>query len=502
MTLLKSTKHILIALLFLISTSSVFAQQIDSLKAVWLDESKHDTVRLQAIDRFAWDGYLFRYPDSAFYYAQQEYDYAVKIRNEKYQAAALNTQGVSFLIRGEYQVAMEYLLNSRDIRERINDRFGLSRIYMNLASAYQSQGNFNLAIDYYDRSLKISEQDNFLKLKSTTLNNIGLIYLKQENYAKAREIYSQALELADSIDDQRGLGNLYINMGLVSRNTLKFDEAAAYFRKALSIKERLGDLNGIAMAYNNLGLIFRAKRDYNKAAEYQSKSIEIRRQISDYNGLAVALVSLGLTWIDTDQTRKAEEVCLEAFEIANRINSMDRKKDACECMYEITEKEQDYRTSLGWYRKFILYKDSLDNRETTRKLQRMEISNQMVKDSIARATRIREETLALEAKINRRNSLQYTGIAIVLFVLMSWWFFASRLKLPEWAVNLSLFVPFLILFRFVSMFTEPYLYNFTQGEPLNEMILSIFLAAVVTPTHRFFEKMVRVKILKVPAKDR
>lgn len=64
-----------------------FAHKFESLKAMWLNESQHDTIRLQALDQFAWEGFLFKDPDSAFYFPQQEYDYAEKFRNMKYEWA-------------------------------------------------------------------------------------------------------------------------------------------------------------------------------------------------------------------------------------------------------------------------------------------------------------------------------------------------------------------------------------------------------------------------------
>ena len=74
------------ALVFVMSFfSGVRAQvNLDSLFGVWNDETKADTSRLKAIDKIAWNGYLFSQPDSAFYFAQLEYDFALKVDNKKY----------------------------------------------------------------------------------------------------------------------------------------------------------------------------------------------------------------------------------------------------------------------------------------------------------------------------------------------------------------------------------------------------------------------------------
>lgn len=75
-------------LIILVCAHTVVAQPnlplelADSLWEVWEDDTRHDTVRLNAIYDYAWDGYLYTQPDSAFYYSQLQYDFA-KARNLK-----------------------------------------------------------------------------------------------------------------------------------------------------------------------------------------------------------------------------------------------------------------------------------------------------------------------------------------------------------------------------------------------------------------------------------
>ena len=124
----------------------------------------------------------------------------------------------------------------------------------------------------------------------------------------------------------------------------------------------------------------------------------------------------------------------------------------------------------------------------------MEMAKQMVRDSIARETLRLEIVVAEKEKVDHRNSVQYTGIAIALLILISWWFFASKLNLPEWVVELSLYVPFLVFFRFITIVTSPISKKYTGDEPMNLLLFSIVLASIITPAHRFFEKLVRRRL--------
>ena len=160
---------------------------LDSLFGVWKDESKADTSRLKAIYEIAWHGYLFSQPDSVFYYAQLEYDFALKVDNKKYMAQALNSQGVSFYFKGNYEKALEYYEKSLKISEEIGCKKGMGKSYNNIGNIYLNQGNYEKALEYYEKSLKISEEIGCKKGMGSTLGNIGLIYHNQGNYEKALE---------------------------------------------------------------------------------------------------------------------------------------------------------------------------------------------------------------------------------------------------------------------------------------------------------------------------
>ena len=171
---------------FMSFLSSTKAQvNLDSLFGVWNDETKADTSRLKAIHKIAFNGYLFSKPDSAFYYAQLEYDFALKVDNKKYMAQALNTQGVSFYFKGNYEKALEYYKKSLKIKEELGDKKGMGSSLGNIGIIYDDQGNYEKALEYYKKSLKICEEIGDKKAVGSFYNKIGNIYSAQGNNEKA-----------------------------------------------------------------------------------------------------------------------------------------------------------------------------------------------------------------------------------------------------------------------------------------------------------------------------
>ena len=101
---------------FLISFSQT---NLDSLWMIWSNSNQADSNRLNAIKYFIWDGYLFSQPDSAFYFAQLQYDFAKKKGIKRQMASALNVQGISFILRSNYEKAIYY--SSQSLKINLGD---------------------------------------------------------------------------------------------------------------------------------------------------------------------------------------------------------------------------------------------------------------------------------------------------------------------------------------------------------------------------------------------
>ena len=119
-------KGLFILTLF-ISFAGAAQTNLDSLWTIWNDSSQPDTNRLKAMKRISWDGYLFTQPDSAFYFAQLQYELAEQKNEKQHMADAQNTQGVSFYFQGDYAKAINYYTKSLATRKKIQDKKGTNR---------------------------------------------------------------------------------------------------------------------------------------------------------------------------------------------------------------------------------------------------------------------------------------------------------------------------------------------------------------------------------------
>ena len=211
------------ALVFLAFSLGITAQsKLDSLYAVWQDQSQADSTRVGAYKDYIWEGFMFSNPDSAFIKAGALFTYAMDRDYVRAKAHGLYIQGVSFHLRGMYNEALTYYQQGLLIYEEIHDQEGI--------------GN--------------------------CLNATGLIYLYKNNYTRALYYFTQSLKIREAIADQQGVSSALNNIGYIYSNQGDYPKALDYYSRSLKIREANGDQQGIATSLNNIGEIYGDQGDY------------------------------------------------------------------------------------------------------------------------------------------------------------------------------------------------------------------------------------------------
>jgi serine phosphatase RsbU (regulator of sigma subunit) len=309
--------------------------------------------------KIAVDGYLYSKPDSAFYFAQLQYDLAESVNKKKQMSTALNTQGASFYFKGDLAKAIDYYTKSLKIREELGNKIGIAMSLGNIGVIYEKQGNYANAIEYYARSLKIREETGDKKGIASTLNNIGNIYHRQGNYKKAMYYFSRSLKIREEIGNKKDIAQSLNNIGNIYDDQGDYAKALDYHTKSLKIKEEIVDKRGIAMSLNNIGAIYSDQGDYAKAIDYYTRSLKISVEIGSKNGIAYSLNNIGNIYYEQGDYDKALEKSTEALGIAQEIGVVKRIEHASNNLWKINKKLGKHRQALEMHELYIQMRDSI-----------------------------------------------------------------------------------------------------------------------------------------------
>jgi tetratricopeptide (TPR) repeat protein len=257
---------------------------LDSLFEVWSDKTQADSNRLKAMHKISWDGYLFSQPDSAFYYAQVMYDLALKVDNKNYLSTALNTQGATFTMIGNYEKALEYYEKSLKIREEKGDKSPIAASYNNIAAIYEAQGKYEKTLDYFLKAKKIFEELGDKLAMSAILRNYGKVYESQGNYKKALDYYVKSLKIKEEIGDKNGIGSSYNNIGNIYQKLANYKKALDYLLKAKKIYEEINLINGLDYTFKLLTKVYEKLGKPQKALESHKLYITIKDSLAKMDG--------------------------------------------------------------------------------------------------------------------------------------------------------------------------------------------------------------------------
>ena len=407
------------------------AVNLDSLWGVWNDKRQPDTLRLKAMHDIAWNGYADSQPDSAFYFAQMEYDFAEAIGHKKGMAAALNTQGVSLKDQGIYDQAMEYFDKSLKIAEETGNKRGMAFSYNNMALIYDIQGNYKRALGYYDKSLKIFQETGNKRGMAFSYNNIGLIYGRDGNYQQALEYYRKSLKIMQEIGDKKGKAFSCYNIGVIYYKQGNYEQALEYYDKSLKIAEETGNKKGVAINLTSIGLIYSSKGNYKLAMEYYDKSLKIYEEIGHKQGMASSYITLGEHYFDQENYTKALSLGKQALTLSQEVGAVKEIESASELLYDVYKETVHPAQALEMHELYIEMSDSLNSIENKEASIKLEYKHQYEKEQ-ALAEAKHQEQMALSAEREKRQQLiAYSAGGGLVMVLLFAFFIFNRLQVTR-----------------------------------------------------------------------
>ena len=387
---------------------------LDSLYAVWQDQTQSDSIRTNAYADYIWDSYLFSQPDSAFILAEELVSFGLVADYSKAQYLGYSLQGVSWVNRSDFQKTLYYYNRALDIAKQMGHPAALAIAYSNVGSIYHDMGDYTKALDHYIKSLEFKEPMHM----GITLSNIGTIYMSQGSYSKALEYNMRSLELNRQKGDQGAVAIALSKIGGIYREQDDYSNSLDYYSQSLTIFEQIDHQIGIAEIYSNIGLLYYKQGVYPKALDYHIKSLKIYEQIGEKNGMAISLTNIGVIYQRQGDYGKALEYCQRGYEISLTIRSLLSQQGSCSCLYDTHKAMGNGNKALHYLELLNAVEDSLDNQETVKKLQQMEFQNVILQDSIARVAEAHLIQEAHEEDIRQEEKTRNISFIIGAFFLL------------------------------------------------------------------------------------
>ncbi len=361
--------------------------------------------------------------------AEENYLEAMKIFKEigdkKSIADKYNAIGYINEYQSNYPEAMESYIAALKIFQEIGDTNSIADSYNKMGAVYISQGNYPEALENFLSSLKLFKEIGNKTGVAYSYNNMGNIYFYQGNYEEALKNHFASLKIKEEIGNKSGVAHSYCNIGNVYYKQGNYPEALKNHFASLKIFEEIGYHVAIAVVNNNIAAIYLEQGNYSEALEYSLASLRIAEEIGYKLAIAFSYLYIGNNYHLQGNYKDARKYLDDGLALSKEIGSKPQIQDNYKALSKLDSAEGNFAQALEHYKMYTLYKDSLFNEESNKKITLLKIQYETEKKDREIELLNKDKELQ-EQKLEKQRLLRNGMIAgILIIVLVGLLFFRS-----------------------------------------------------------------------------
>ncbi|MBL4716816.1 MAG: tetratricopeptide repeat protein [Bacteroidia bacterium] len=497
----QGTKALLLAGL-IIANANLFGQseKVDSL-ITELDNTNEVDSKYHLLNKIA-RTLVYTNPKESNVYALKAMEMVDQISDSTETTTALLNLANSYYLIGSYEEALINYNKLLKWQEKLNNHSGIASAYQGIGTAHYYRGNLPMALKYFFKQLSIGEKMEDRHKISSAQIWIGVAYLGLNEFKEAKKYYLKALKISQEINHKENVANCILNIGNILMQERNFVEAKEYLTKGLNYCKEIGmDYN---MILTSLASVHKHLGEFEVAKEILDESILLSKKNGAKYIHAIALIEIAL--VKHQLGYSVEDIIVDegnlSYHITKEIGSLDLLKESCRILSDLYVIQNDHKTALEYFKEGVAVKDSLINEEKSKEIGRLEAKYEFEKEEAERKRIENEELRIQNEKVARRDQLQYSGIMIVLVLVFLGIFGLAKAAIPIRIVEGFVFFSFLLFFEFLLVLLDPYIEQYTGGEPMWKLVVNAGLAACIFPLHSFFEKILKERIVKDQEKNR
>src|ERR1041385_1761431 len=392
----------LFTLLFALQHFSVAQNSvIDSLQSK-LKVAAADTNKANILSVLSYE-ILNSNTDSAIYYARELKNLSEELNYPKGITSAYFRLGQAYNNLGNYDSSQTYLSKALAMS---TDKSTTAKIYDNIGINHWEMGNYPEALKNYFTGLKAFEEAGDKKAIGSTYNNIGIIYYETGNYSEALKNHLAALKIRQENGDKRGIAGSNINIGNIYLEQGNYTEALKNYFEAKKLYEETGDKYNLALAYSHIGLIYKKQGKYDDGLKNYLTALKIQEEVGDKEGISISDNNIGILLIDNGKVREAKEWLEKSLQLAKEMGIKSSIKDAYQSLSRADSALGNYKDAYANHKMYILYRDSILNKENTEKIVQQKMQYEFDK----KETRAKAEQAMTEKELQRQKLVR-NGLA-------------------------------------------------------------------------------------------
>ncbi len=160
-----------------------------------------------------------------------------------------------------YAKAQVYIDSAIHVAAKLPRKRALSNVYYRAGAVFHNADRLK-AINYYLLTIETARLSDTPRQEAAGYLNLGALYMGIADYPRSLEVHEKAMRLFNSFNDAGGVSSCLMNMSAIYISIGQKVKGMEYARKALKVFEEDNSHRGIAVAYEQVGdLLFSATND-------------------------------------------------------------------------------------------------------------------------------------------------------------------------------------------------------------------------------------------------
>lgn len=424
---------------------STFGQTPDSLIRVYkiqLANAKSDSQKLNSFTQLSWE-YGFLSLDSAMFFAEQEMTLAKKINSPYWISMGFNDLSIVAIRKGNYNEAINYLMESLKIRKQLKDNALLASTYSKIANCYVQLGDHKQALQYLFPALKIYVKLNDKENQATLLGGLGFAFLSMKDYSQAESYFEKSSLLHSQNGNEYMYWLMQVNLVNLYSEKRDFSKALNLGMKIEKVIAKIEDPSTNATLYGNMGYVYRQMKNNAMGLSYYLKANNEAKSIYDSAGIATYSQNIGNTYLDLNNLNAAYPYINESVKISSKLGLYEEEKNARYSLAKYYILKGRSESAISEIDLFVSLSDTIAKRKNIEAAQELatryetELKQNKIK-ALSSENKIKQleiENKDASLSLARRNNVLLILIVIVIgvlaFIIVSRQKIASQLKLSK-----------------------------------------------------------------------
>lgn len=336
---------------------------------------------------------------------------ATQVKDTALLISTYNRTALYQMQEGATRQAKEGFLNVLKLIETSKLKGKAADVNSNMGSLHLALGENNEAIQWFFKALRLFEKDKNKRGEGQTLSNIASGFYLTGDMKQATSYMKQSIAVRESIHDLPGLIIPNINLGHYYLILDSLPQAHARFTKGIKLADSLNNTSLRAAGYSAMGSYYNKQRQYTEALQWMEKAMTIFREQANKTLLSRTQIVAGAAAAMHGDFERSEKYLLEASDLAGVLGNKENSMNAHLQLSNLYDKQGDKTKAFDYYRRYILYKDSIAAHSALSKVEEIKARYETEKkdNEIARLhadQRIRELELEKQKAVIAGNTLE------------------------------------------------------------------------------------------------